>query len=109
MSIDIFEGMIDAPYNAWGVEALFSEMTEGIIVLDKTSGVDVSFGTGKGHVPTLQPALCIRSRHAPDPGALVGQTVTLNSVTWKVVSHRPRPTPMGESKGELFLILRKVS
>lgn len=104
---DIFSGALDSIFAALGVEATFSGLTEPLIVIDKTGGTEVEMN-GPAEMPTIAPALVIRAADVGDVGDLVQQTVTVNGATWRVVNYKPRPTPMGESKGEYLLVLRRV-
>lgn len=108
---DFFSPALDAIYDTLGVEATFDGITEPIVVLDKTAGVEVQ-PSGPGRMPTLVPALCIRAASVGGTlegvAALVGMTVTMNSASWVVANHKPRPTPQGEAKGEYYVFLRKV-
>jgi len=109
MPPDFFSGALTSIYATLGVPAAFSFLSEPITVIDKTHGVEAEPGGG-AVVPTLVPALCIRASDIAAAGVtledFVEQDVTVNLVTWTVVSYRPRPTPRGESKGEYYLYLR---
>lgn len=108
---DPFAASLDAIYTVLGVEATLSLMTETITAIDKTSGIELSPG-GEGLLQTLAPAAAIRVADLTANGLvaddLVGETITLNSVSWKIINHQSKPTPRGEAAGELYLILRKV-
>ena len=111
MSLEMFSDALDVIYESLGVEAVLSVVTEGITVLDKTSGVDLEAGQGAIRRPTLTPAAVVRRAELTSVGItdlsdIVNAQITFNGVTWRIASHKPKPTPEGESKGELYLILR---
>ena len=79
------------------------------VVLDKTSGVDISFGGGEGGVQTIAPAAVVRVPELREsgikPNDLVEAVLAMNGYTWRVKSFKLRPSPNGEDDGEAYLLL----
>jgi hypothetical protein len=112
VSIEIFDVNLDANYALLSVEAVLSVAPDDVIdVIDKTDGIDLSMGSGDITVPTLVPGCCLRITDLVELGLSRGDlddaTITFNDQTWKIYNSMPRPTPNGESRGELLLLLRK--
>ncbi len=103
---------LDAIYGSpIGVDATFSAFSGTVRVVDKTSGTDLSPVAGGPMMPSVEPAAMIRNSTLLEKGVvageLIGTTVTLNGVTWKIINTKPAPQPDGEAGGEYRLILRK--
>jgi len=103
---------LDAIYaSPIGTDATFAAFAGSVRVLDKTAGVEVELVSGGGSMPTVLPVAMVRRSTLDDKGvtaaSLVGTTVTLNGVTWKIINTKPAPQPDGEAGGEYRLILRK--
>lgn len=100
-------------YDIHGVPAqlILSDGTpfDSLVAIDKTSGIDTSFGGDVGNVQTIQPAAVLRVQEMLTRGLRPEETpeatLTLNGSKWRVVSYKARPTPNGESDGEVYLIL----
>jgi hypothetical protein len=110
---DIFSSALDVIYSTLGVPATIQGVTGSVTVVDKTAGVADPMASGN-ILPTLIPAACVRRAELAEHGVetlgdIVEKTITFNGKTWKIVSHKPRPTPMGEDLGEVYLFLRKVA
>jgi hypothetical protein len=89
-----------------------SESEDGVFdltVIDKTAGVDLSFGGDAGNVATLVPAASVRVKeltaHGLTAEMLVQGAIEFNGATWTIKSTKPRPSLKGEGDGELYLIL----
>lgn len=100
-------------YTAFGVTISFvlanDDMIE-IIGLDKSGGVEVA--SNSVEVPTVKPACIIRMADLIEldlaPEDLIEATLSLNGVSWRVVSYFPKPSPLGERDGELYIILSEA-
>lgn len=112
MSLEIFSAALDEVYAALGTDATFAAIPgETLTVIDKTAGVDLEAGNGSIKRPTLQPAAVVRraeltSAGVTDLATIVNTVVTFNGKAWRIASHKSKPTPEGEDKGELYLVLR---
>ena len=71
-------------------------------------GVAVSV-SGDPEVQTIQPAAAIRVSELTAAGITVAEiasgTIEMSGAVWRILSPLPRPSPAGESDGELWLIL----
>lgn len=80
-----------------------------LTVLDKSGGADLTFGGGAGAVQALVPSAVVRvaeiRAYGIEANDLDGATITFNEFSWKVDSHKLRPSPKGERDGEVYLIL----
>lgn len=107
---------LDAIYiSPVAVDAHFNATTEGFDarVVDKTMGLEVQPEPKGPRVPTLLPAACVRKSELLAKGVtvlatLVDTTVTFSGVTWKIINYGFRPSPEGETGGEIALYLRKA-
>jgi len=104
--------LYDPIYAVQGVSATLTigaTVYEELTALDKTSGIDT--GEQGPLVQTIRPAACFRVSELLSRGvtvaSLTGATLEMNGLQWKVSSHRAKPSPNGEAKGEVFLILFK--
>lgn len=82
-------------------------------VVDKTAGLEVQPEPKGPRMPTLLPAACVRKSELVAKGvtmlaSLVDTTVTFSGVTWKITNYGFRPSPEGETGGEIALYLRKA-
>ena len=79
-----------------------------ISVIDRTSGVEVTEGSGID-VKTIRPAAVLRMRELTDLGLaredLDDAALDLNGKLWRVKATMPKPAPTGEADGELYLFL----
>ena len=77
-------------------------------VIDRTSGVEVTEGSGID-VKTIRPAAVIRMRELTGLGLgredLEDAALDLNGRLWRVKATMPKPAPTGEADGELYLFL----
>ena len=77
-------------------------------VIDRTSGVEVTEGSGVD-VKTIRPAAVLRMREFTDLGLsrddLEDAILDLNGRLWRVKATMPKPAPTGEADGELYLFL----
>jgi hypothetical protein len=75
--------------------------------MDKTEGVIVGEDQG---VQTISPVAVLRMSTVTAAGLtaedLDGGTLTIDGKAWTVNAHRYKPTPEGETKGELVLLLK---
>jgi hypothetical protein len=109
--IDWKSCLYDPVYAILGVTATITPATAGsavtLTVVDRTSGVEIGVGTGE--MGTVRPAIIVRVPDLETAGLsradLRRATVEMDGKTWRVESTTPRPSPVGESKGELYLIL----
>jgi hypothetical protein len=100
--------LFDPIYAAMGVPARFyfdgGELT--LVVLDKTSGIDV--GTDV-NVQTLAPAIIARVQDFKEndfsPDDVIAGNVTLNGFTWTILSRKYKPTLKGQNDGEVLFFL----
>lgn len=106
-----FSALLYAPiYDAFGVPAtilcLYGARFD-VMVIDKTSGVEVFDGTGS--VKTIRPAAVMRVSELSALGLsqrdLEGVRIELLGKIWRVKATMPRPAPTGEADGELYLFL----
>lgn len=108
---DFFSPALNAIYRTLGVSAAFDFCTEPFVVIDKTSGFEVTMPGSD--VPTVVQGLCIRVADVTAAGydveEFIGAMVDINGKHLEVVKHLPRPTPQGESKGEYLLTTREVA
>lgn len=98
----------DRIYGRLGVAAVL-ETPQAILeltVIDKTAGVETGDGVS---VSTVRPAAAVRMNELSVLGVarehLIGAAISFNGGEWEVKSTAPRPSPAGESAGELYLIL----
>jgi len=105
--------MLAPIYTAFGVTISFALSNDDVVEirgLDKSGGVEVS--TSVVDVPSVRPACIIRMYDllslelAPDD--LVDAVLELNGVSWVVTSYFPKPSPFGESDGELYILLSEA-
>jgi hypothetical protein len=109
---NVWQISLDAIYaSPVGTDAVFSAFAGTVRAVDKTAGIEVEPVAGGGQMPTVLPCAMVRRSTLDEKGvtaaSLVGTTVTLNSVTWKIINYKPAPGPDGEAGGEYRLILRK--
>lgn len=107
--------MLDPIYAAYGVLATVWPANYGtpvnLTVIDKTSGVEVS-NSAMSEVSTIRPAAMVRAAEVAT--ALIAREdlrraeLCMNGKKWRIESSAPRPTPNGESDGELMLLLIEV-
>jgi hypothetical protein len=110
---DIFSGALDSIYAVLGVDGNIEGVTGTVRVVDKTVGVADPSASGFT-VPTMLPAACVRradlAEHGVDEvGDIINKTITFNGKTWRITAHKPKPSPLGEDLGEVYLFLRKAA
>ena len=98
-------------YQLFGVEAVIRCLygdAFSINVIDRTSGVEVTEGSGID-VKTIRPAAVVRMRELTELGLsrddLEDAALDLNGKLWRVKATMPKPAPTGEADGELYLFL----
>jgi hypothetical protein len=105
-------GLLYRPlYDTFGADALV-RCPDGrsmiLRVIDRTSGVEVTEGSGID-VKTIRPAAVLRMRELNDLGLsrddLEDAALDLNGKLWRVKATMPKPAPTGEADGELYLFL----
>lgn len=113
---DLYTALYDEPL--FGKAAVLT-VAEGhppvsLTVIDRTAGMVVSdersiaFASNV-EVQTVLPAALVRmeelAEHEIEAADVDGGTLALNGKVWRIEAHRPKPSPDGESTGELVLIL----
>lgn len=103
--------LYDPNYLIIGEEATINLPTGEVFTVtavDKTSGIDVGNDvTGQ----TILPAAAVRMAELRDLGLSVERLtdanakITINGFVWTVESYRMKPSPKGESDGEVYLLL----
>ncbi|RWN11760.1 hypothetical protein [Mesorhizobium sp.] len=77
-----------------------------LTVIDKTEGIEVLDGPS---VATIWPAAVVRAALLAEKGIAVESlpkaSLRLNGKDWTVVQHSYAPSPQGEDKGEVRLLL----
>jgi hypothetical protein len=80
-----------------------------LVMIDETAGVEVLDGPG---IATVLPAATVRAALLVEMGialaSLPGAALRINGKDWTVVRHEYRPSPQGEAKGEIRMILEKA-
>lgn len=113
MAIDFTALLFGPVYDAFGVTAEFvteDGVTFSVTALDKSAGVAVG---GGAEIQTIRPAVVVRMADVIAAGLLAenldGASVTMNAKTWRVEACQPRPSPNGESDGELHCYIIEVA
>ncbi len=79
-----------------------------IRAMDMTSGIEVGDHVG---VRSIQPVAVILAKAIADNGLsredLEGATLELAAKLWRVKATMPKPSPVGEAQGEIYLILEE--
>ena len=79
-----------------------------IRAMDMTSGIEVGDHVG---VKSIQPAAVVLATSIAENGLtredLEGATVELAGKLWRVKATMPKPSPVGEAQGEIYLILEE--
>ena len=98
-------------YGIFGVDAVIRCLYGDVFairVIDRTSGVEVTEGSGID-VKTIRPAAVLRMRELTNLGLaredIEDATLDLNGRLWRVKATMPKPAPTGEADGELYLFL----
>lgn len=102
-------------YAAFGVTAEITlsggSIVYEIVALDKTAGVEVQLQGVE--TTSVQPAVVVRMTDLTEleltPADLRNAEIVINDGTWQVISYYPRPSPMGEGDGELYIILTQAA
>lgn len=123
MAIDYAASLYDPIYVARGVEAtLMTDITDAepvtVTVIPKLKGLGVALGrghTGFGagqivDVQSMTPAACVRMYELTAKNVvredLDGGAIEFKDKTWRIDSHRLKPSPDGdELGGEVYLFL----
>jgi hypothetical protein len=109
------ETLLNPIYDSFGVTAEIvlsgGSTVYELIAIDKTSGVDVAL---QGVDSTsIHPAIVCRMAELLEldltPADLRSAEVTINGGSWNVIAYYPKPSPLGESDGELYLMLTQVT
>lgn len=109
----IWADNLDALYNSdIAVDAV---LTAGagdpldVRIMDKTEGVVIS-AANEPDVQTIVPVAVVSMAQLTaggiDVDTIDGSTLAIDGKAWTVTSHRYKPTPDGETKGELILLLK---
>lgn len=105
--------LLEPIYRQFGVDidfVLANDDMISLVGLDKSGGVEIA--TADINVPSIHPACVIRMvdlielGYAPED--LMEAVLSLNGVSWKVMSYYPRPSPRGENDGELYIVLAEA-
>jgi len=98
-------------YGIFGVDAVIRCLYGDafpVRVIDRTSGVEVTEGSGID-VKTIRPAAVVRMQELTGLGLgredLEDAALDLNGRLWRVKATMPKPAPSGEADGELYLFL----
>lgn len=105
--------LLDPIYIALGVPinfALADDTLMTLVGIDKSGGVEVA--SSSVDIPTVKPACVIRMADLLEAGKapedLIDAILSLNGVSWQVVTYFPKPSPLGEADGELYIILEEA-
>lgn len=78
--------------------------------IDKTGGVEVALS--QTEIPTIQPAVTVMVADMIEvglnPDDLIDALITVNGSSWKVLTYMRKPSPHGETDGELYIILQEA-
>ncbi len=78
--------------------------------IDDTKGVALAGPLG---IETLTPVARVRAVDLAGLGVTVAQlddqALALNGKSWKIIAHRMDPSPLGDTDGEVILILEKAA
>lgn len=111
-----YSALLLAPvYRLLGVAVTFTPAETGVsytmTMIDKSAGVVNEFGGLLSQ--ELVPAAIVRMRELTDAGLtrddINAAVLVMNAKTWRVETHRMKPTPGGEADGEVFLFLAEVT
>jgi hypothetical protein len=109
--MDLQSLVLSPVYATWGVDATLCPALGGPVtvrVLDRTSGVEVASASNT-EILTIRPAALVRVSELEASGVqrdeLRKAELAMNGKTWRIEASLPKPTPNGESDGELMLIL----
>lgn len=114
MGLVDFDALLFGPtYEVFGEPAKLTVkdgFPQDLTVIDKTEGIEVLDGPS---VATILPAAVVRAALLAEKGIAVadlpGASLSLNGKDWTVVRHGYAPSPQGEDKGEIRLILDEVN
>lgn len=80
-----------------------------VAVIDKTIGIEIG-GDGDAGLQTIRPAAYVRmatlTANSLDRSDLDNGILTINGKDWRIEAHVLRPSPDGELKGEVCMLLR---
>ena len=116
-SMTIWSDMLDRIYESEiGVSATLTAGTGtgadglSVTVIDKTSGLQIN---EQDNLQTIRPAASVRMAELTAAGIshaeLDGGSLALADKTWRIHSHFLTPTPDGEIKGQVVLLLMDES
>ena len=98
-------------YATLGVDAVIRGVyfdTFPVRVMDMTSGIEIGDLVG---VKSIQPAAVVLASSITGNGLsredLEGVTLELAEKLWRVKATMPKPSPVGEAHGEIYLILEE--
>jgi hypothetical protein len=105
------ERLLSRLYGTFSVPMTFTSPLSGLQlslqVIDRTAGVEIA--EQKNFVPTVKPVASVRASDLAalsiDALEMVGVTVWINEIGWKVKATMPKPGPAGAVEGETYLIL----
>lgn len=97
-------------YAAFGVTAelmiVGGSVLYELVMLDKTAGVEVQLQGAE--TTSIRPAAVCRMADLSEleltPSDLRNASLSINGASWTVISYYPKPSPMGELDGELYMI-----
>lgn len=107
--------LLNPIYDALGVPASLTPNRAGaaavpVTALDKTSTIEAS---EQFDIHTVRPAATIRMRELTTAGVATGEidggTIAFSGRTWRIDSHRLKPSPDGEASGEVLMWLTDES
>ena len=113
----IWSDMLDRIYESEiGVSATLTAGTGtgatglSVTAIDKTSGLEIS---DEENLQTIRPAASVRMAELTAAGIvhseLDGGSLAISGKTWRIHSHFLTPTPDGELKGQVVLLLMDES
>lgn len=107
---DLYTALYDEPLFGKAAVLTVAEGNPGVAltVIDRTVGMILADASNI-EVQTVLPAALVRMEELASNGIeaadVDGGTLELNGKIWRIEAHRPKPSPDGESTGELVLIL----
>lgn len=111
MNLDMGTLLYEPLYAMFGTDAVVRCTYGGafaVRVIDLTSGVEVSEGSGLD-IKSIRPAAAVMVSELTSVGLaradLEDALIEINNKLWKVKATMPKPSPSGEASGELYLFL----
>ncbi len=115
MAIDWDAQLYSTVHAEFGVTCVFTTMDAEVITLtalDKSAGIAVAHA-GDISIQSLTPACVVRVAALTDAGIeasdLEDANLLMSGSYWTVKAIQPRPSPRGESSGEIYLFLEAGS